>query len=460
MDAYSTMTVRTRFAPSPTGFLHIGGARTALYNWLYARRQGGTFILRVEDTDAARHNEEGLGKILEGLRWLGLQWDEGPDAGGDYGPYYQSERGPIYDRYLEKLEATGQVYEDDGAMRFRVPDRPITVRDRICGDVTVNLHEQGSTRWDADSKENVTANPDMVVRRPDGSYIFHFCNVVDDIEMRISHVIRGEDHLSNTPKHLALFEALGVEPPEYAHIPLNLNPNGSKMSKRDQGALIHEYVENGFLPEAVNNYMALLGWSSKDDQEIFTMAELVEKFDLDGVNKANSKFDYEKCLWVNGEHLKRLDPGDLAERARPFFYQAGIDPHDSRLPQAVELARERAQRLSDMPPLVMPAFAEEIDYDANAVAKVAGREGIASTLAALAEALEQVDDWSEESIKAAIHSAADRLGQKMGALMLPCRVATMGGTSGPDLAPMMAMMGREKVVQRVREFAKRTGVIA
>ena len=449
------MSVRTRFAPSPTGFLHIGGARTALYNWLYAKKSGGLFILRVEDTDAARHNEEGLGKILEGLRWLGLDWDEGPDAGGDFGPYYQSERRDIYDRHLARLRESGHVYDDDGAVRFRVPDRDITVHDVICGEVTVNLHEQGSTRWDADLKENVPANPDLVIRRPDGSYIFHFCNVVDDIEMQISHVIRGEDHLPNTPKHLALFEALGATPPVYAHIPLNLNQNGSKMSKRDQGALIHEYMENGFLPEAVNNYMALLGWSSKDDQEIFTMAELAERFDLDGVNKANSKFDYEKCLWVNGEHLKRLSSDDLLERARPFFAQAGIEPGDTRLPKAVELTRERAQRLSDMPTLVKSAFSDEITYDPEAVAKVTAKEGLGAVLSALHGALSGVTDWTEEGIKHAIHEAADGLGQKVGAFMLPCRVATMGGTTGPDLMPMLAMMGRERVLGRLEAFSNR-----
>ncbi|MBL9155322.1 MAG: glutamate--tRNA ligase [Verrucomicrobiales bacterium] len=447
------MSVRTRFAPSPTGFLHIGGARTALYNWLYAKKSGGIFVLRVEDTDAARHNEEGLGKILEGLRWLGLTWDEGPDAGGDFGPYYQSERGEIYDRHLARLRESGHVYDDDGAVRFRVPDRDITVHDVICGEVTVNLHEQGSTRWDADLKENVPANPDLVIRRPDGSYIFHFCNVVDDLEMGISHVIRGEDHLSNTPKHLALFEALGAKPPVYAHIPLNLNQNGSKMSKRDQGALIHEYMENGFLPEAVNNYMALLGWSSKDDQEIFTMAELAERFDLDGVNKANSKFDYEKCLWVNGEHLKRLDPADLLERAKPFFAKVGIDADDARLPKAVELTRERAQRLSDMPTLVMSAFSDQITYDPEAVAKVTAKEGLGAVLNALHGALSGVADWTEDGIKHAIHAAAEGLGQKVGAFMLPCRVATMGGTTGPDLMPMLAMMGRDRVLKRLNAFS-------
>src|SRR5690606_28875557 len=249
-------TVVTRFAPSPTGYLHIGGARTALYNWLYAKRFGGKFILRVEDTDAERSTVDSMQVILDGLRWLGLDWDEGPGVGGPCGPYAQSERRSVYDARLSALESAGLVYEDEGAVRFRVPDKPFIVRDVVCGDVSVNLKEQGSRRFDAETRQEVSANPDFVVRRPNGDYIFHFVNVVDDIEMGITHVLRGEDHLSNTPKHLALFEAFGAAPPVYAHIPLNLNPSGTKMSKRDQGALIHEYQESGFLPAAVNNYMA------------------------------------------------------------------------------------------------------------------------------------------------------------------------------------------------------------
>lgn len=447
------MSVRTRFAPSPTGFLHIGGARTALYNWLFARHHGGRFILRVEDTDRARHTDEGLTKILDGVKWLGLDWDEGPEVGGDFGPYFQSERRPIYDRYLGQLQEADLVYEDEGALRFRVPDREITVFDQVCGEVSINLKEQGSRRWDPESKQEVETNPDLVIRRPDGSYIFHFVNVIDDIEMGMTHVIRGEDHLSNTPKHLALFEALGATPPVYAHIPLNLNQDGSKMSKRDRGALIHEYVENGFLPEAVNNYMALLGWSSRDDQEIFTMEALRERFDLEGINHGNSKFDYPKCLWVNAEHLKQLSQAELLKQAAPFCEAAGIDPTDTRLPAALELARERAQRLSEIPALLTSVFEDELHYDEAAVAKIAGRDGITEVVAALGSSLEEVGDWSEEEIKTAIRQAAETLGQKVGAFMFPCRVATMGDTSGPDLVPMMVLMGKDKVIRRLSDFS-------
>lgn len=449
------MSVRTRFAPSPTGFLHIGGARTALYNWLYARRMGGQFVLRVEDTDAERSTAESMQVILDGLQWLGLDWDEGPGADGDRGPYNQSERVEIYDRYLAQLDRAGLVYEDEGALRFLVPDKTITVSDIVCGEVSVNLKEQGSRRYDQEQKKEVEANPDIVIRRPNGHYIFHFVNVVDDIEMGISHVIRGEDHLSNTPKHLALFEAFGATPPEFAHIPLNLNPSGTKMSKRDQGALIHEYQESGFLPSAVNNYMALLGWSAKDDQEIFTMEELQQRFDLPGINKSNSKFDYDKCKWVNAEHLKNLGSAALLELAEPFLDSAGLPSSDSRMPAAIELARERAQLLSEIPGVISTIFSDSVDYDPESLEKAKDREGIGEVVTALREGLAAVDDWSIDGIKEGIQSAAEGIGAKMGALMFPCRVGVMGSTSGADLVPVLELLGKDAVLKRLEGFQER-----
>lgn len=448
------MSVRTRFAPSPTGFLHIGGARTALYNWLYARHHGGQFILRVEDTDAERSTTESMQIILDGLEWLGLDWDEGPGVGGDRGPYNQSERVAIYDRYLSRLEEAGLVYEDEGAIRFRVPDKEFTVHDEVCGDVTTNLKAAGSRRYDAELKKEVEANPDFVIKRPNGGYIFHFVNVVDDIEMGITHVIRGEDHLSNTPKHLALFEAFGVEPPVFAHIPLNLNPSGTKMSKRDQGALIHEYRESGFLADAVNNYMALLGWSGKEDQDVFSMEELIGKFDLSGITKSNSKFDFEKCKWVNAEHLKQLSPAALLEASRPFLEKAGLPVDDDRIPAALELARDRVQLLSEIPAIIETIFVDLPTYDPSSVEKVKSREGAAEAVSALREGLEQVEDWSDDAIKAGIVAGAESLGVKMGALMLPCRVGVMGSTSGADLVPVLSLLGKEVVLRRLSGFSE------
>lgn len=449
------MTVRTRFAPSPTGFLHIGGARTALYNYLYAKKNRGSFILRVEDTDAERNTESSMDIILDSMKWLGLDWDEGPRVGGEYGPYNQSERSDIYDRYLGQLEENGYIYEDNDAIRFRVPDKTITVHDEICGDVSANLKEQGSRRYNQETKEEEEANPDIVIRRPDGSYIFHFVNVVDDIEMGITHVIRGEDHISNTPKHLALFEAIGATPPVFAHIPLNLNPSGSKMGKRDEGALIHEYRDGGFLPEAVNNYMALLGWSAKDDTEIFTMAELTERFDLPGVTKSNSKFDFAKCKWVNAEHLKRLSPEALLEAARSFVDNAELPADDPRMPAALELARERAEVLAEIPDVIETIFADEATYDDASVEKVKSREGVADVVKALRDSLTVVDDWNVDSIKASLAAAAEGIGAKMGALMLPCRVGVMGSTSGADLIPVLELIGKEGVLKRLDIFVEK-----
>src|SRR5271154_2163668 len=250
------MKPRVRFAPSPTGYLHIGGARTALFNWLYARHTGGTFILRIEDTDAARNSQEAVEVILSGLRWLGLDWDEGPLTGdatgackGNSGPYFQSQRSENYQRRVEALLSRGLAYQHEGAVKFKMQREPVVIPDLVVGNVTRELTDREKLE------------PDFVIVRSDGQPVFHLVNVVDDLEMGITHVIRGEDHLSNTQKHLALIEAFGAKPPRYAHIPLILNPNGSKMSKRDEGASISGYIDEGYLPEAVRNYLCLLGWS-------------------------------------------------------------------------------------------------------------------------------------------------------------------------------------------------------
>jgi glutamyl-tRNA synthetase len=454
MSDSATTPVRTRFAPSPTGYLHVGGARTALYNWLYARHHGGSFVLRVEDTDAARNTDEACQAIFDGMNWLGMDWDEGPQAGGNFGPYFQSQRSDIYQRYLDQLTAAGHAYEDDGAIRFRVPDRDITITDSVCGTQSANLHQQGSTRWDEEKRQDIEANPDLVIRRPDGSFIFHFVNVVDDIEMQISHVIRGEDHLTNTIKHVALFEAFGAKPPVFAHIPLNLNEDGSKMSKRDTGAAVGEYRAKGFVPSAVNNYLALLGWSPKDDREIISVEEMIAAFDLPGINQSNSRFDYKKCVWVNGEHLRALTPSAFAEAATPFLEKANVPTDDERLPAALDLVRERVQLLTEVPQWIGVIFADEITVDPQAAEKARSKEGSGKALEAMSATFRAVEEWSDETVKAAIHEAADGLGVKMGALMLPCRVAATGSTTGVDLIPALRLIGKEEVITRLDAFRR------
>jgi glutamyl-tRNA synthetase len=433
------MTVRTRFAPSPTGYLHVGGARTALFNWLFARKHGGVFVLRVEDTDEARNTEEARQAIFDGMNWLGLDWDEGPEKGGDFGPYYQSQRKEIYDAWFAKLVAAGRVYEDGGAWRFRFERKPVTMNDLVCGEVTIDYRDESNT-------------PDMVVKRSDGSYVFHFVNVVDDLEMEITHVIRGEDHLMNTPKHLQLIEAFGGKAPQYAHIPLILNPDGSKMSKRDAGAAVGDYPRQGFLSAAVVNFIALLGWNPKTEQEIFTLAELVERFSLENVNRSPGRFDLEKCKWVNQQHLLGVSVEDFALAARPFVEAAGLPVSENYL-AVIAAVKDKVRLFGDVPAAVDFLLKEDFKYDEEAVAKVRGNAAAGGLLSALATAFESVPEWSADAAKAALNETATAAGTKPGQLMFPLRVALSGRAHGPDLGDVLNLLGKDRCVARVRHFA-------
>ena len=437
------MSVRTRFAPSPTGYLHVGGARTALFNYLLARKHGGTFVLRVEDTDEARNTQEARDAIFSGMSWLGLDWDEGEGKGGDYGPYNQSERLENYNRWFEVLREKGRVYEDGGAWRFRFERKPVTMNDLVCGEVTIDYRDESNT-------------PDMVVRRSDGSYVFHFVNVVDDLEMKISHVIRGEDHLMNTPKHLQLFEAFGATAPQYGHIPLIMNPNGSKMSKRDVGAAVGDYPRQGFLPVAVVNFIALLGWSSKSDEEIFTLEELVERFSLEAVNRAPARFDAEKCAWVNQQHLLKLDAAAFAEAAKPFVEQAGL-PVNGNYPAVAAVVREKVRLLSEVPDAIGFLLQDSFVYEPEAVEKVRGNASAKDLLAALANDFEALPGWSADAAKHQIGETAKAAGSKPGQLMFPVRVALSGKAGGPDLVDILGLLGKERSVARLRQCVDRLG---
>lgn len=428
-------TVRTRFAPSPTGYLHVGGARTALFCWLYARKHGGQFVLRIEDTDEARNTDAAKQAIFDGMNWLGLDWDEGPDIGGPHGPYYQSERNAIYDRYFEKLVAADRVYESEGAWRFRFERKPVTMHDLVCGEVTIDYRDESNT-------------PDMVVKRSDGSYVFHFVNVVDDLEMRITHVIRGEDHLMNTPKHLQLIEALGGVAPAYAHIPLIQNPNGSKMSKRDQGAAVGDYPKQGFIAPALVNFLALLGWSSKTEEEIFSLEELTQRFSLEAVNRSPARFDAEKCAWVNQQHLLRMSAGDFAQAALPYVIDAGLRPGD-QFPAVAAAVQEKVRLLTEVPEAVRFLLEDEFPLDAAALEKVRGTAQIDAMLGAMQEAFGALPEWSGEWAKAAMGTAAGALGAKVGQMMFPLRVALSGKSGGPDLVVIMDLLGRDRCLQRI-----------
>ena len=340
--------VRVRFAPSPTGFFHIGSARTALFNWLYARHTGGKFILRIEDTDKERNTEEALQVLIDGMRWMGMDWDEGPEVGGDYGPYFQSERQPIYDEYLQKLKDAGRTYEKDGAVWFKLEGERYTEYDDFKKAEVEKVRSESVVIDDAVRGRVERAEElDFVIVRKDGNPVFHLVNVVDDIAMGITHVIRGEDHLSNTSKHVELFKAFGVEPPKFAHIPLILKESGpGKMSKRDKGALIEEYEQRGFLASAVRNYISLLGWNPKDDRESEKMDidEIIELFDFAGINKGNARFDETKLSALNAEYLRELNLESFAFLARPMLNAAGVvgeDEDEDYLQAVLGLCRRR-----------------------------------------------------------------------------------------------------------------------
>ena len=425
--------VRVRFAPSPTGYLHVGGARTALFNWLFARHSGGRMVLRVEDTDRARSTEEAVHVIGRGLEWLGIDWDEGPGREGDYGPYFQSQRDGIYARHLAKLEGAGCVYEDKGAIRFRSTRQPVVVDDVVCGRIEFER----------------TTEPDMTIRRPDGSWIFHFVSVVDDIEMRISHVIRGEDHLSNTPKHVELYKALGATPPVFAHIPLILNPNGSKMSKRDEGASITSYIEEGYAPEAVRNYLCLLGWSPKDDREKLEIEEVIRLFDLEGINRANASFDIEKCRWLNYQYLSQMNFDRYRELSKPFLNRAGVKAEpDEYLAQVLGLVQEKVKLLRDIPDWVGYFFDEDYAYDTPSVEKRLGDAAAFDRLLSLGDCYRDLEPWEAGKLEEALKLCAADLECKPAALIHPARVAVSGKSVGPSLYHMLEVMGKDRVLSR------------
>ena len=437
--------IRVRFAPSPTGYLHIGGARTALFNWLFARHHSGKFILRIEDTDKTRNTEEAAAAIYEGLRWLRLDWDEGPHVGGDFGPYLQSERTEIYERYLKKLQDAGHIFEDQGALRFRSPREHVIVDDVVCGKIDFDLTNPGT-------------HPDMTVRRADGSWIFHFVNVIDDIEMKISHVIRGEDHLSNTPKHIELYRALGAMPPHFAHIPLILNRDGSKMSKRDEGARVATYIEQGYAPEAVQNYLCLLGWSPKDNREKIDIEEVVKLFELEKINRRNAAFDLDKCFWLNGQYIAQMSLDRFIELAWPFLEKAKIDISDQTYLRAVlSIVKEKIKLLSDVPEWTRYFFTEDYEFDPVTVEKVFGKAEAAERLLALRGKFANIDNWNVEKIETSLKALAQELGCKTGDLVHPARVAVSGRAVGPSLYHMLEVMGKDRVLKRFDRMISQLG---
>jgi glutamyl-tRNA synthetase len=430
--------VRVRFAPSPTGYLHIGGARTALFNWLFARHHRGKFVLRIEDTDRTRNTQEAMVAIYEGLEWLGLNWDEGPRVGGGFGPYLQSQRTDLYERYLKKLQDAGHIFEDQGAMRFRSPREHVVVDDLVCGKIDFDL-------------SNEQTHPDMTIRRPDGSWIFHFVNVIDDLEMKISHVIRGEDHLSNTPKHIEIIRALGATPPQYAHIPLILNRDGTKMSKRDEGARVEYYIRKGYLPAAVRNYLCLLGWSPKDNREKIDIDEIIRIFDLKNIHRNAATFDPAKLHWLNGEYAHELSDSEFHDLATKELRARGIkidNYPDEYVRAALQTCKGKINTFDELPAYCSFYFTDELEYNPEGVAKHFTVEN-KPRLQAVHDAFARIDNFIADQIEAAMKSTAANLGVKVGTVVHPTRLAVTGSNAGPSLFHLLEVIGKEKVLARI-----------
>ncbi len=474
--------VRVRFAPSPTGFLHLGGARTALFNWLLARKEQGTFILRIEDTDARRSSQEMAREIMESLRWLGLAWDQGP--------YYQSERLDLYRETVGRafhgdhayacfcppeaiqahsLEArsAGRIWRDHGCrnrsshraksriaageshtLRFRVPGRRrIIFQDQVYGKVSLTT-------------ENVE---DFTLLRSDGSPTYHLSVVTDDWEMGISHVIRGADHLSNTPKQILLHEALGNQAPVYAHLPLILGPDKKRLSKRTGAESVLEYRNHGFLPVALRNYLALLGWSPGDDRELFSNGELVKSFGLDRVNKANAVFDRRKLDWMNSRYLASSSSHDLVRHLQPFLERSGFRQgrgNDDQLLPVITLLKSRLNRLSDFPEMATPFLADHFDYESKAVkrhfspADPEERSRLRKWLETLANEYDQLEEFNLENVETVLRGTAKESGFKIGVFFGAVRVALTGRTAAPGIFDVIVTLGRKRVVERLNRCLK------
>jgi glutamyl-tRNA synthetase len=407
--------MRVRFAPSPTGVLHIGGARTALYNWLLARGSGGQFVLRIEDTDRERSTPENVEQILDALRWLGLDWDEGPVS--------QWERRDRHTSAVEQLLESGHAYEDDGAVRFRVPgEGEISFHDVVLGDVTTPY----------------PAIQDFVIRRSDGSPLYNLAVAVDDRDMGITHVVRGQDHVSNTPRQVMLLRALGEEPPLYAHIPLLHGPDGKKLSKRHGAASVQEVRDGGYLPEAVRNYIALLGWGYDESTEFMTTDELVERFSLERVSKNPAVFDEQKLRWMNGRYLKELPLEELRRRLEEFCGR--------ELPlRIVEISREKMQTLADFWPLAGNLIEAPTSYDDKAWEQWGRSPHLPAVRAAFANA----PTWDTPAIEALLRQIVDEQDVKAKEIFQPIRVALTGTTVSPGIFESVAALGREETLERL-----------
>jgi len=462
--------VRTRFAPSPTGFIHLGNIRSALYPWAFARAMKGEFILRIEDTDLERSTQEAVDVILEGMRWLELDIDEGP--------YYQMQRMDRYKAVLEQLKASGHVYpcymsqQELDALRERqmaAKEKPRydgtwrpepgkvlpPIPEGVQPVLRFRTPQTGTVGWDDRCKGRIEFHnselDDLVIARPDGTPTYNFCVCVDDMDMRITHVIRGDDHVNNTPRQIHIYQALGVTPPVFAHLPTVLNEQGEKMSKRRGAKPVTWYRDAGFLPDAMVNYLARLGWSHGDD-EIFSRAQFLQWFSLDHLGKSAGQYDEAKLRWVNAQHLKLTDDAELARLVRPFVVRSGVDETlldaDDRLPRICALFKDRCETLVDLAGWARLFYVDAIERDAEAAAQHL-TPAAQAPLAAFAQAMQSVE-WTREAINAALKGVLKAQGIKMPQLAMPVRVLTMGQAHTPSVDAVLELLGREKILARLQ----------
>ncbi len=471
--------VRVRIAPSPTGYFHIGSARTALFNWLYARHHGGKFIVRVEDTDRTRYNAEAVPDMVASLRWLGLDFDEGPEVGGDYGPYYQSERLELYNRYAEQLVSEGHAYycycspERLAALREQQLERKEDVGyDRHCRHLTAaqraEYEAQGITPvirlkvpldgqtsfhdvlYGTITVENQTLD-DLILLKSDGFPTYHLGVVVDDHLMEISHIMRGDEWLPSVPKHILLYNAFDWEIPVFAHLPLILAPDGKgKLSKRHGGVEVRDFRQQGYLPEAMVNYLARVGWSYDDKTEIFDRDELVRVFGLSGINNSPARFSYQRLESMNAYYIRQLAPDDLARRLVPFLQEEGLEVGAADLAPLVPLIQERLKTLGEAPSWIDFFFREPDAVDPGQL--VGKKMTAAASLAALVRVrttLSALPDFEVDTLDRALRGLADELGLKVGGLLGIVRVAVSGKTVAPPLFETLSILGRERTLARI-----------
>ena len=461
------MTIKTRFAPSPTGYLHVGGVRTALFSWLYARRHGGRFVLRIEDTDLERSSQESVNAILEGMTWLGLEYDEGP--------FYQTHRFERYNEVIGRLLDKGLAYrcscskERLDEVRERQMARKEKPRyDGHCRDRDVSPEEPHVIRFRNPLQDEVVFDDlirgriavsnseldDLVIRRSDGSPTYNLTVVVDDHDMAISHVIRGDDHVNNTPRQINMLQALDWDVPRYAHVPMILGDDGARLSKRHGAVSVMQYMRDGYLPEALLNYLVRLGWSH-GDQEIFAVDELIQLFDLDGVNRAPSTFNTDKLLWVNQQYLKDSDPARIAHLLSAHLGDLGIDPAAGPdLLSVVEAQRERASTLVELA-RISAFYYRDFEHIDEQAAKKAFKPGTDQTLDSVRRRLSDLAEWERVAIHAAVTGAVDELGVGFGKVAMPLRTAVTGGSPSPDLDLTLYLVGRDATIRRIDQAIQR-----